>query len=201
MPKNCQYKIISIDAEGRRLVEPCGQSALLYPEADLQPMLCREIQFGKKLRKCYPLNPTKYCYYHTKIINELINKKENYHDRGSQSAAPPLVSINPKAANKSLSIGGPKAITHGELLNLIAKEAGINANYTEGISKEELIEQVRNNPGRSFFTPEQMQDFINDNTIDHSVIKDIFGIDFQTVEEFMKEAVPQVKAAMAGQAK
>ena len=106
---------------------------------------------------------------------------------------------NPKAQNKSLEIGGPDCITQGDLLNMIAKEAGIKANYTEGVSKEQLIEMVRANPQRSFFTAEQIKDFINDTILDHKVIKDIFGIEFQHVGDFIKQVVPQVKAAMAKQ--
>lgn len=108
---------------------------------------------------------------------------------------------NPAASNKSLSIGGPESITQGDLLNMIASEAGTKADYTEGISKEQLIEQVKSNPERSFFTPEQIQDFINDNIIDHNIIKKIFGLEFQTVGDYLKKAVPAVKAAMAEQAK
>jgi len=104
---------------------------------------------------------------------------------------------NPKAVNKSLEIGGPDCITQGDLLNMIAKEAGIKANYTEGVSKEQLIEMVKANPQRSFFSAEQIRDFINDTILDHKVIKDMFGIEFQSVRDFIKKAVPEVKAAMA----
>ncbi len=108
---------------------------------------------------------------------------------------------NPKAANKSLEIGGPDCITQGDLLNMIAKEAGIKANYTEGVTKEQLIEMVKANPQKSFFTAEQIKDFINDTILDHKVIKDIFGIEFQHVSEFIKNIVPAVKASMAPQGK
>ena len=106
---------------------------------------------------------------------------------------------NPKSANKSLEIGGPDCITQGDLLNMIAKEAGIKANYTEGVSKEQLIEMVKANPQKSFFTAEQIKDFMNDTILDHKGIKDIFGIEFQHVSDFVKKAVPAVKAAMAKQ--
>jgi NADH dehydrogenase len=108
---------------------------------------------------------------------------------------------NPKASNKSLEIGGPECVTTAELLNMIAKEAGINANYTEGVSKKQLIEMVKANPQGSFFTAEQLEDFIGDNVIDHAPIKEIFGLEFEKVSDFMKKAVPQVKAAMAKQQK
>jgi len=108
---------------------------------------------------------------------------------------------NPAASNKSLRVGGPDCITQGELLNMIAKEAGIKANYTEGISKEQLIEMAKSNPQKSFFTAEQLQDFINDSVIDHNLIKEIFGIEFQRVKDYIKKAVPEVKAALAKQEK
>ncbi len=104
---------------------------------------------------------------------------------------------NPKASNKTLEIGGLDCITQGDLLNMIAKEAGINANYTEGVSKEELIARVKSSPQKGFFTAEQLQDFLIDKKIDHSVIQEIFGIRFQTVAEYLKQAVPAVKEAMA----
>jgi NADH dehydrogenase len=106
---------------------------------------------------------------------------------------------NPAASNKTLSMGGPDCITQGELLNMIAKEAGVNANYTKGMSKEQLIQGVRNNPEKSFFTVEQLQDFIIDSKIDHHIIKEIFGIEFQRVGDYIKETVPKVKAALAKQ--
>jgi NADH dehydrogenase len=108
---------------------------------------------------------------------------------------------NPAASNLTMSIGGPEAVTQGELLNMIAKEAGINANYTKGVSKEQLIEGVKKNPQERFLTAEQLQDFVTDNTIDHTPIKDIFGVEFQTVGEYVKETVPKVKTAMAQQGK
>lgn len=108
---------------------------------------------------------------------------------------------NPAASNKTLRIGGPDCITQGDLLNMIAKEAGIKANYTQGVSKEQLIEMVKNNPQKSFFTAEQIKDFINDSKLDHREIKEIFGIEFQRVEDFLKKAVPVVKASMGKQGK
>jgi hypothetical protein len=107
---------------------------------------------------------------------------------------------NQAASNKSLEIGGPECMTQGDLLNMIAKEAGINANYTEGVSKEQLIERIKSNPEKSFFTPDQIQDFLNDSVIDHTPIKEIFGIEFQPVGEYLKKAVPEVKAALEKQA-
>ncbi|MBI5376664.1 MAG: NAD(P)H-binding protein [Candidatus Schekmanbacteria bacterium] len=104
---------------------------------------------------------------------------------------------NPKASNQSLEIGGPECITQGDLLNMIAKEAGIKANYTEGVSKEQLIEMVKNNPQKSFFSAEQIKDFINDTILDHAQIKAIFGIEFQKVGDFLKQVVPAVKASLA----
>jgi hypothetical protein len=38
------------------------------------------------------------------------------------------------------------------------------------VSKEQLIEMVKNNPQQSFFTAEQIQDFIVDSIIDHTEI-------------------------------
>lgn len=106
---------------------------------------------------------------------------------------------NPKASNKTLEIGGPDCITQGDLLNMIAREAGIKATYTEGVSKEQLIARIKENPQQAFFTAEQLQDFLIDKKIDHRVIKDIFGIEFQRVGEYLKKAVPEVKAALAQQ--
>ncbi|MBW1824132.1 MAG: NAD(P)H-binding protein, partial [Deltaproteobacteria bacterium] len=108
---------------------------------------------------------------------------------------------NPAASNKTLSVGGPDCITQRELLNMIAKEAGVNANYTKGVSKEQLIERVKSNPEKSFFTAEQLQDFIMDSKIDHNIIKEIFGVEFQRVGDYIKETVPKVKAAMVKQGK
>jgi len=108
---------------------------------------------------------------------------------------------NPAASNQTLSIGGPDCITQGELLNMIAKEAGVNANYTKGFSKEQLIESVKSNPQKSFFTAEQLQDFIIDSKIDHNLIKKMFGIEFQRVGDYIKKTVPKVKASMAKQEK
>ena len=108
---------------------------------------------------------------------------------------------NPEASNKTLPMGGPDCITQEELLNMIAKEAGVNANYTKGVSKEQLIESVKNNPKKSFFTAEQLQDFIIDSKIDHNIIKETFRVEFQRVEDYIKEAIPRVKAALAKQGK
>jgi NADH dehydrogenase len=108
---------------------------------------------------------------------------------------------NPAASNRTLSIGGPESITQGELLNMIAKEAGTNAIYTRGVSKEQLIEGIKKNPRSGFFTPEQLQDFISDSTINHKPIKDIFNIEFQRVGDYIQKAVPKVKAALAQQTK
>jgi len=103
---------------------------------------------------------------------------------------------NAKASNITLSIGGPDSFTQGEVLNMIAREAGITANYARGVSKEQLIEGVKKNPGAGFFTPEQLQDFINDSSIDHGPVKEIFGIEFMSLSEYFKQAVPRVKAMM-----
>jgi len=108
---------------------------------------------------------------------------------------------NPKASNKILQMGGPDCITQGEVLNIIAQEAGVKANYSKGVSKEQLIERVKSNPQQSFFTAEQLNDFIIDSKIDHRVIKEIFGVEFERVRDYIKKAVPRVKAAMATQAK
>jgi NADH dehydrogenase len=104
---------------------------------------------------------------------------------------------NPKASHKTLEIGGPECITQGDLLDMIAKEAGINAHYTKGVSKEDLIARVKSNPQKAFFTAEQLEDFLIDKEIDHGIIQDIFGIKFQRVSDFLKKAVPEIKAAMA----
>jgi len=104
---------------------------------------------------------------------------------------------NPAASNKRISIGGPDTITQGDLLNMIAKEAGINAHYTESISKEQLMEKVKSDPENSFFTPEQLKDFLADSEVDHAAIKEIFGIEFLRVEDFIKETIPKVKAELA----
>ena len=108
---------------------------------------------------------------------------------------------NPAASNKTISMGGPDCLTQGELLNMIAKEAGVNATYTKGFSKEQLIEMVKKNPQQSFFTAEQLQDFIVDSKINHSVIKEMFGVEFQSVGDYIKEAVSKVKAALSKQTK
>jgi uncharacterized protein YbjT (DUF2867 family) len=108
---------------------------------------------------------------------------------------------NPAASNKSLEIGGPDCVTQGDFLNMIAREAGIQAHYTEGVSKEQLIERIKANPQKSFFTAEQLQDFLNDSIIDHNPIKEIFGITFQRVGDYLKKTVPEVKAALAKEQK
>jgi len=108
---------------------------------------------------------------------------------------------NPKASNKTVTMGGPDCLTQGELLNMIAKEAGLKANYTTGMSKEALIQSIKANPQQSFFTAEQISDFIVDSKIDHSVIKNMFGVEFQRVGDYLKQAVPRVKTAMASQQK
>ena len=48
---------------------------------------------------------------------------------------------------------------------------------------------------------EQIKDFINDSKLDHTIIKEIFGIEFQHVDDFLKKSVPIVKASMAKQEK
>jgi len=108
---------------------------------------------------------------------------------------------NPTASSKTLQIGGPDCVTQGEVLNIIAKEAGVNANYTKGSSKKHLIAMVKNDPQQSFFTAEQLQNFIIDSKIDHNVIKDTFGVEFERVGDYIKKAVPRVKDALAKQPK
>ena len=65
----------------------------------------------------------------------------------------------------------------------------------------EIIERVKENPQQSFFTAEQLQDFLNDSVSNHTPIKETFGITFQRVGDYLKKAVPEVKAAMAKQQK
>jgi NADH dehydrogenase len=108
---------------------------------------------------------------------------------------------NPKASKKTLEIGGPDCITSAELLNMIAKEAGIPTTYTEGVSKEQLIEMVKSNPQKSFFSVEMIKDFYNDKRLDFTIIDKIFGIEFQRVGAYIKETVPKVKAALTKQGK
>jgi hypothetical protein len=108
---------------------------------------------------------------------------------------------NPKASHKTLEIGGPDCITSAELLNMIAKEAGIHTTYTEGVSKEQLIEMVKSNPQKSFFSVEMIKDFYNDKRLDFKIIDEIFGIEFQRVGDYLKETVPKVKTAIAKQGK
>ncbi|MCX8043594.1 MAG: NAD(P)H-binding protein [Desulfobacterota bacterium] len=103
---------------------------------------------------------------------------------------------NPRAAFLTLEIGGPDCITQGELLNMIARIAGIQATYTEGVSKEQLIAMVRANPQQGFFTAEQLEDFIVDKMIDHKPVYELFGIPFQTVKAYLQETVPRIKAAL-----
>lgn len=104
---------------------------------------------------------------------------------------------NPRASRLTLEIGGPDCITQGDLLNIIARIAGIQTTYTEGVSKEQLIAMVRANPQQGFFTAEQLQDFIVDKKIDHRPVVDIFGLKFQTLEDYLRNAVPRIKAASA----
>lgn len=108
---------------------------------------------------------------------------------------------NPKTSRKTLTIGGPDCITLGDLLNMIAGEAGLKAHYTTGVSKEVLLKSIRNNPGQSLFTAEQIQGFIVDSKIDHAAIRDMFGVEFQRVEDYIRQAVPRVQAVMASQQK
>jgi uncharacterized protein YbjT (DUF2867 family) len=104
---------------------------------------------------------------------------------------------NPKASRMTIEIGGPDCITACDLLNMIARVAGIHTTYTEGVPKEQLVAMVKNSPQKGFFTAEQIQDFLLDKSIDHGPVRDMFGITFQTIEEYLKEAVPRVKAALA----
>jgi nucleoside-diphosphate-sugar epimerase len=109
-----------------------------------------------------------------------------------------LAADNPKASNKTIVIGGRDCITLGDLLNMIAKEAGIKANYTYGVSKESLLQSIKKNPGQSLFTARQIEDFMVDSKIDHTAIRDMFGLEFQRVEDYIRLAVPRVQASMAG---
>jgi len=104
---------------------------------------------------------------------------------------------NPKASNKTIVIGGPDYITLGDLLNMVAKEAGIEATYTCGVSKEALMQSIKKNPGQSLFTARQIEDFMVDSKIDHRAIHDMFGFEFQRVEDYIRQAVPRVQAAWA----
>ena len=106
---------------------------------------------------------------------------------------------NDRSSGRTISIGGPDIITQGELLTMIAREAGINARYTRGISKQQLVEQAGGNPQAGFFTPEQLQDFINDSSVDHGPVRDMFGIEFQHVGDYIRLAVPRVRALMQQQ--
>ena len=106
---------------------------------------------------------------------------------------------NPRASRMTIEIGGPDCITSCDLLNMIAREAGIKTTYTEGITKQQLVEMVENSPRKGFFTAEQIQDFIIDKPIDHAPVRDMFGIAFEKIEEYLKKAVPRVKAALAQQ--
>jgi len=108
---------------------------------------------------------------------------------------------NPRASRLTLEIGGPDCITQGDLLNMIARVAGIQTTYTEGVSKEQLIAMAKSNPQKGFFTAEQLQDFINDMKIDHKPVLEMFGVKFQTLEDYLQKAVPRVKAALEQQQK
>jgi len=104
---------------------------------------------------------------------------------------------NPAAVNKTIRMGGPDSLTYGEFLTMIAKEAGINAHYTKGVSKEALIEGIRKNPEKRVFTPEQIQDVILDSIIDFKQIQAIFNIEFHRLEDYLKVAVPRVRTALS----
>lgn len=104
---------------------------------------------------------------------------------------------NPRASRMTIEIGGPDCITLCELLNMIAHEAGIQTTYTEGVSKEQLVEMVKNSLRKGFFTAEQIQDFITDKRIDHAPVRDMFGIAFEKVEDYLKKAIPRVREALA----
>ncbi|MEI6128045.1 MAG: SDR family oxidoreductase [Pseudomonadota bacterium] len=106
---------------------------------------------------------------------------------------------NPRAARMTMEIGGPDCITQGDLLNMIARVAGIKTTYTEGVSKEQLVAMIKSSPQKGFFTAEQIQDFVIDKSIDHAQVRDIFGIDFERIEDYLKKAVPRAKAALAQQ--
>ena len=108
---------------------------------------------------------------------------------------------NSRASNITLEIGGPDCITQGDLLNMIARIAGIQTTYTEGVSKQELIAMVRADPQKGFFTAEQLEDFIIDKRIDHKPVQEIFGVPFQTVEAYLKTAVPRIQTLMEQQEK
>lgn len=103
---------------------------------------------------------------------------------------------NPAAENKTIRMGGPDSLTWGEFLTMIAKQAGIKAHYTKGISKEALIEGIRKNPGNRVFSPEQIQDVLFDSVINFKQIHDIFNMEFQRVGDFLREAIPRVQAAL-----
>ena len=104
---------------------------------------------------------------------------------------------NPRASRMTIDIGGPDCITSCDLLNMIAREAGIQTTYTEGVPKEQLIAMVKNSPQKGFFTAEQIQDFIIDKPMDHAPIRDMFGIAFERIEDYLKKAVPRVREALA----
>jgi len=103
---------------------------------------------------------------------------------------------NKKASNMRIMMGGKETITQGDLLNMIAKEAGIDTIYRKGTSKEELINRARENPAKSFFKPDEIDDFLNDNVIDHQPIVDIFGFEFQTIADYLKTAILEVKETL-----
>lgn len=104
---------------------------------------------------------------------------------------------NPRASRMTIEIGGPDCITSQDLLNMIARKAGIQTTYTEGVSKEQLVARIKSNAQKGFFTAEQIQDFILDKRIDHAPVRDLFGIDFETIAEYLETAVPRVQAALA----
>ncbi|MCP4199230.1 MAG: NAD(P)H-binding protein [Proteobacteria bacterium] len=104
---------------------------------------------------------------------------------------------NPGASNKSITMGGPDIITTKELLDMIVKVAGIDADYTQGVSKEQLIDNLKKNPGP--FSVEQLEDILFDSPIEHGPIKEIFKFEFHRIQDFINEAVPMVKAAMEQQ--
>jgi NADH dehydrogenase len=112
-----------------------------------------------------------------------------------------LAADNPKASNKIIPIGGPDCITLSDLLHMIAKEAGFKAHFTSSVSKEVLLQSIQNNLRQSLFTARQIQDFMLDSTIDHAAIRDMFGVEFQRMGDYIRQAVPRVRAAMAGRQK
>ncbi len=106
---------------------------------------------------------------------------------------------NSKASHLRLRIGGPETLRLGEILNMIVREAGIDTTYTQGTSKEDLIEMVKDSPDQSFFSPEEIQDFFKDRVIDHRQVKAVFDFEFQKVIDYIRKTVPEVKESMAAQ--